>query len=274
MTTPPITPATTPVQRDLGPVNWLGLRTLYRKEVGRFMRVWLQTLLAPIVSNVLYMTVFVVVFAERRAGTAGGAEAFAAFLAPGLVMLGILNNASANTSSSIMGSKISGAIVDVLMPPLSYQELAAGYIGGGVTRGIIVAFVTAFALSLFTPLWPVHVWAIVYFGLMAALIMAMVGVLTGIWAEKFDQLAVVNQFVILPLSFLSGTFYSITTLPPTWEAVSRANPLFYLIDGFRYGFTGVAESDLRIGVIYSFVLAAALFVICLRVLRSGWRLKA
>ena len=264
---------TFPGARDLGPVNWMGLRTLYRKEVGRFMRVWLQTLLAPIVSNVLYMTVFVVVFAERRAGGAGGAEAFAAFLAPGLVMLGILNNASANASSSIMGSKISGAIVDVLMPPLSYKELLAGYLGGAVTRGVIVAFVTAAALWMFTPLVPVHVWAIVYFGLMAALILAMVGVLTGVWAEKFDQLAVVNQFVILPLSFLSGTFYSIATLPPAWEAVSRANPLFYLIDGFRYGFTGVAEGDLRVGVAYSLALAVVLFGVCLRVLKSGWRLK-
>ena len=266
--------ASAPTARRFGTVNWMGLWTLYKKECGRFLRVWLQTLLAPIVSNILYMTVFVVVFAERRGGDGASAAEFAAFLAPGLVMLGILNNASANSSSSIMGSKISGAIVDVLMPPLAYGELAAGYIGGAITRGLLVALVTAVALSFFTPLWPVHWWAVFVFGLLAASLMAMVGVLTGVWAEKFDQLAVVNQFAILPLSFLSGTFYSITSLPPAWESVSRLNPLFYLIDGFRYGFTGEAESDLAVGAVYALGLNAVLFLVCLRVLKSGWRLKS
>ena len=189
-------------------------------------------------------------------------------------MLGILNNASANSSSSLMGSKMNGSIVDVLMPPLSYGELAAGYIGGAVTRGLLVAFTTWIALSLFTPMWPEHIWALVFYGVSAASLMAMVGLLTGVWAEKFDQLAVVNQFVILPLSFLSGTFYSIESLPPAWEAVSRANPLFYLIDGFRYGLTGAHESDLAVGIAYSLVLNAILFLLCLRVLKTGWRLKA
>ena len=267
-------PAQTPKARSLDPVNWLGLLTLYKKECGRFLRVWLQTLLAPLVSNLLYMTVFVVVFAERRGTAGGGVDEFATFLAPGLVMLGILNNASANTSSSLMGSKMNGSIVDVLMPPLSYQELAAGYIGGAVTRGLLVAVTTAVALAFFVPLPPRVPWAILYFGLSAATLMAMVGLLTGIWAEKFDQLAVVNQFVILPLSFLSGTFYSIYSLPEAWQAVSLANPLFYLIDGFRYGFLGTHESNLLVGVIYTLALNAVLFVVCLRVLRTGWRLKA
>ena len=265
---------TAPAARRLDPVNWLGLATLYKKECGRFLRVWLQTLLAPLVSNLLYMTVFVVVFAERRGASGGGIEEFAAFLAPGLVMLGILNNASANTSSSLMGSKMNGSIVDVLMPPLSYGELAAGYIGGAVTRGLLVAVTTAIALAFFAPLWPQHIWAIVFFGVGAATLMAMVGLLTGIWAEKFDQLAVVNQFVILPLSFLSGTFYSITSLPPAWQAVSYANPLFYLIDGFRYGFLGTHESNLAVGVAITLVLNLVLFAVCLRVLKTGWRLKA
>ena len=266
--------ADTTTMRDLGPVNWMGVRTLLRKEIGRFMRVWPQTLMAPIISNILYMTVFVVVFAERRGDSGGSAEEFAAFLAPGLVMLGVLNNASANSSSSIMGSKMMGSIVDVLMPPLSYAELAAGYIGGAIVRGVLVAVATAAVLSLFTPLWPVHWWAVIYFGLAAAAIMAMVGVLSGIWAEKFDQLAVVNQFVILPMSFLSGTFYSIYSLPETWRTVSLLNPLFYLIDGFRYGFTGEHESHLGLGIAYSGALLLLLFVACMLVLRSGWKLKA
>ena len=257
--------------REFGAVNWLGLWTLYKKEVMRFVRVGPQTLLAPVVSNILYMTVFVFAFAELRPE---GSDEFVRFLAPGLVMLGILNNASANSSSSIMTGKLMGSIVDVLMPPLSYAELAIGYIGGAITRGIVVALATIVALSFFTPLVPVHLWAILYFGLTAAAAMGMIGVLSGIWAEKFDQLAVVNQFIILPMSFLSGTFYHIYTLPEIWQKISYANPLFYFIDGFRYGFIGTADSNIMTGVIIAAVLNIILFFICLRVLKSGWRLKA
>jgi len=257
--------------REFGAVNWLGLWTLYKKEVMRFMRVGPQTLLAPVVSNVLYMTVFVFAFAENRAG---GSSEFIKFLAPGLVMLGILNNSAANASSSIMTGKLMGSIVDVLMPPLSYAELAIGYIGGAITRGIVVALATVVALSFFTPLIPVHLWAVLYFGLAAAAAMGMIGVLSGIWAEKFDQLAVVNQFIILPMSFLSGTFYHINSLPDFWQKISYANPLFYFIDGFRYGFLGTADSDIKTGVIIAAVLNILLFITCLRVLKSGWRLKA
>ena len=257
--------------REFGAVNWLGLWTLYKKEVMRFVRVGPQTLLAPVVSNVLYMTVFVFAFAELRPE---GSSEFVRFLAPGLVMLGILNNAAANSSSSIMTGKLMGSIVDVLMPPLSYAELAIGYIGGAITRGIVVAFATIAALSFFTPLIPMHLWAVLYFGLTAAAAMAMIGVLSGIWAEKFDQLAVVNQFIILPMSFLSGTFYHINTLPEIWQKISYANPLFYFIDGFRYGFIGTADSNIMTGVIVAGVLNIVLFLTCLKVLKSGWRLKA
>ena len=146
---------TAPNTRQIGRVNWLGLQTLYMKEVKRFMRVFPQTLLAPIISNLLYMTVFVLAFAESRGS---GSPEFIAFLAPGLVMLGILNNASANSSSSLMTGKMMGSIIDVLMPPLNHVELALGYIGGAVTRGVVVAFSTALALSFFAPLVPVHLW--------------------------------------------------------------------------------------------------------------------
>ncbi len=271
-TRPPSSPIPTPNQpREFGPVNWHGLWTLYKKEVQRFMKVGPQTLLAPMVSNVLYMTVFVLAFAQYRGDGAGD---FIRFLAPGLVMLGILNNASANSSSSLMTGKIMGSIIDVLMPPLSHAELAVGYIGGAITRGIIVALSTAVALSFFTPLIPVHYGAVLYFGLSAAAAMGMVGLLSGIWAEKFDQLAFVNQFVILPLSFLSGTFYHITVLPDVLYKLSLLNPLFYFIDGFRYGFLGTSDGDIMTGVIYTFILNIVLFIICLKVLKSGWRLKA
>jgi len=262
--------------REFGRWNKLGLWTLYTKEVKRFMKVWPQTILAPIISNLLYMTVFVLAFAEVRGG---GSGAFIAFLIPGLIMLGVLNNASANTSSSIMTGKLMGSINDILMPPLSHIEMAIAFIGGGVTRGILVAVATAIGLSLFAiyagqSMWPQHWWALIYFSFSAAAMMAMVGVLSGIWAEKFDQLAVVNQFIILPLSFLSGTFYSIYGLPELFQSLMRVNPLFYVIDGFRYGFSGVAQSNLTIGVILIAFINIILLFIVLRVLKSGWKLKA
>ena len=257
--------------RITGGINWLGLWTLYTKEVKRFWRVGPQTLLAPVVSNLLYLTVFVLAFSENRAG---GSAGFVAFLIPGLIMLGILNNSSANSSSSLMTGKMMGSIIDVLMPPLSHIELALGYLSGAATRGVLVAIFTATVLSIFGLTWPLHWWAVFYFGVSAAVMMGMVGMLSGIWAEKFDQLAVVNQFIILPLSFLSGTFYRIDVLPELWQEVIKWNPLFYLIDGFRYGFMGVADSHILTGVILTAILNLVLFITCLRVLKSGWRLKA
>lgn len=268
--------AETPQSRQYGLLNWMGLRTLYVKEVRRFMKVAPQTILAPIISNLLFMTVFVLAFAQTRGlGSGTATDNFVVFLAPGLVMLGILNNASANSSSSIMTGKMMGSINDVLMTPLSYIELALGYISGAATRGILVAFVTAVALSIFfTPLVPVKLWAVLYFGVSAAVMLGMIGVLSGIWAEKFDQLAVVNQFIILPLSYLSGTFYKIEILPPLFQTISYANPLFYLIDGFRYGFLGEADGNVMVGVALTAVINLVLFVIVLLVLRSGWRIKS
>jgi ABC-2 type transport system permease protein len=216
------------------------------------------------------MTVFVLAFSALRPDP----KSFMAFLAPGLVMLGILNNAAANSSSSIMTGKLMGSISDVLMPPLSYFELAIGWIAGAATRGIIVALVTSLALSFFTPMYPSKIWAIVYFGISAAVMMGMIGVLSGIWAEKFDQLAVVNQFIILPLSFLSGTFYSIDVLPETFQELILLNPLFYLIDGFRYGFLGVSDGPIITGIIIIFLINILLFFTVLKVIKSGWRIKS
>ncbi|WP_017931381.1 ABC transporter permease [Robiginitomaculum antarcticum] len=270
-----------PQRREFGAVNWMGLWTLYKKEVRRFMKIIPQTLLAPMISNLLYMIVFVLAFSERRAGA--GAEDFVVFLAPGLIMLGILNNAAANSSSSIMTGKLMGSINDVLMPPLASFEIALGYIGGACTRGVMVALSTGIGLAVMIPLLnlspnlplvPQHFWAILYFGISASLMMAMVGVISGLWAEKFDQLSVVNNFIIMPMSFLSGTFYHIDILPPVFKAISLANPMFYMIDGFRYGFTGQADGNVMIGVALMAVMNLILFLICLRILKSGWRLKA
>ena len=262
-----------PVIRGFGIMNWMGLATLYKKEVKRFLKVGPQTLLAPVISNLLYMTVFVLAFLPFRSGSSDSLE-FVAFLAPGLVMLGILNNAAANSSSSIMTGKMMGSITDVLMPPLSYFELALGWISGAATRGILVAIVTSIALSFFAPMIPVKIWAVLFFGISAAFMMGMVGVLSGVWAEKFDQLAVVNQFIILPLSFLSGTFYHIDVLPATFQKLILFNPLFYLIDGFRYGFLGSSDGPIMTGVIVTTLINIILFLLVLKVLKSGWRIKS
>ena len=261
---------TPPSIREFGLVNWMGLATLYKKEVKRFLRVGPQTLLAPVISNLLYMTVFVLAFSALRPDP----KAFMAFLAPGLVMLGILNNAAANSGSSIMTGKMMGSITDVLMPPLSYYELALGWIAGAATRGILVAIATSFALSFFAPMIPVKIWAVLFFGISAAFMMGMVGVISGVWAEKFDQLAVVNQFIILPLSFLSGTFYPIDVLPATFQKLILFNPLFYLIDGFRYGFLGTSDGPIMTGVIVITLLNLILFIAILIILKSGWRIKS
>ncbi len=259
-----------PADRQFGLVNWMGLATLYKKECKRFLRIFPQTLLAPIISNLLYMTVFVLAFAALR----DNPKEFMAFLAPGLVMLGILNNAAGNSSSSIMTAKMMGSITDVLMPPLSYFELALGWIGGAATRGVLVALATGAALSIFTPMVPMHLWAVLFFGVSASVMMAMIGVLSGIWAEKFDQLAVVNQFIILPLSFLSGTFYKIDVLPESFQTLILFNPLFYLIDGFRYGFLGESDGNVMIGVAFITGLNIVLFIAVMLVLRAGWRIKS
>lgn len=259
-----------PVARKFGFINWMGLWTLYKKECQRFLKIFPQTLLAPIISNLLYMTVFVLAFAALR----DDPDAFIAFLAPGLIMLGILNNASANSSSSVMQGKLMGSMGDLLMTPLAFYELAIGWVGGAATRGILVAISTGAALAFFAPLMPVHLWAVIFFALSAAVMMAMVGVLSGMWAEKFDQLAVVNQFVILPLSFLSGTFYKIDVLPEIFQKLIQFNPLFYLIDGFRYGFLGEADSNIAIGVAFISGLNIVLFITVLLVLRAGWRIKS
>lgn len=265
-----LTPAVRP--RAFGVFNTLGLWTLYKKEVRRFLKVIAQTVLAPVGTTLLFMTVFVVAIGSTRPAI-NGVE-FPEFLAPGLMLMGLLNNAFANSSSSLLVSKVQGNTVDFLMPPLSPAELAIGFIGGAITRGVLVAAVTGIALVPFVDLAPAHWWAVLYFGIGSAAMLGMVGVIGGIWAEKFDHLSVVTNFFIMPLTFLSGTFYSVNILPEPVRTISHFNPFFYMIDGFRYGFTGVADGSLTIGVILVLAINIALAAACYLVLRAGWRLKS
>ncbi|XBQ16174.1 MAG: ABC transporter permease [Oceanicaulis sp.] len=265
------TAPTAPQPRALGAVNWLGLWTLYKKEVRRFLKVSFQTVLAPVATSLLYMMVFSLAIGSRR-GEMMGVD-FASFLAPGLVMLGVLNNAFANSSSSLIVAKVQGNHVDFLMPPLSPGELAAAFIGGAVTRGAIVALATGLAVAPFVDMSISNLWAVLYFGLSAAAMFSMIGVIAGLWAEKFDHLAVITNFVIMPLAFLSGTFYSVEILPEPFYTISHLNPVFFLIDGFRYGFIGAHDSVLWIGAVTAAVINIALLIASWMLLRSGWRLK-
>lgn len=263
-------------ERRFGAVNWLGLWTLYAKEVRRFLKVAFQTVIAPVISTLLFLVVFMQAFAALRPDIGG--VPFIEFLAPGLIMMAVLTNAFTNSSSSLIISKVQGSIVDVLMPPLSPGELAIAFVAGAATRGLLVGFVTGVTSAAFMAAngAPMHfsaVWAIAYFSLAAALIFAMLGVIGGIWAEKFDQLAAVSNFVITPLTFLSGTFYSVERLPEPFRSFSQFNPVYYLIDGFRSGFTGNAESNLAVGVGVSTALMMVFGATCYWLLRSGYKIK-
>lgn len=260
--------------RSIGWVNWVGLQTLYLKETKRFMKVWTQTLVAPAVTTILFMIIFSLALGGR--GRMVADMPYAQFLAPGLIVMAVLQNAFANTSSSILISKVQGNIVDTLMPPLSALELTIGFVLGGITRGVVVGLSVglAFVLMPDVSLTISNLWAVLYFALAASAMLSLVGVLTGVWAEKFDHSAAITNFVIAPLSLLSGTFYSIERLSEGWQTFSSINPFFYLIDGFRYGFIDHADSNLLVGVIYTLSINVLLTVAVYLVFKKGYRLKA
>jgi len=254
-------------------VNWGGLKTLYIKEVRRFFKVQMQTVWAPAITTLLYLAIFTI--ALGRGGRMVMGVSFADFLAPGLIVMAMIQNAFANSSFSLLVGKIQGNIVDYLMPPLSTGELIAGLVGASVTR----AFLVGGAVWLAMLLWPGvsvavrHPELVLWFGLMGALLLSFLGLLTSVWAEKFDHAAAVSNFVVTPLSLLSGTFYSVHQLAPKFQAVSHANPFFYVISGFRAGFLGVSDSPLLVGGVALLVLNIALWALCYALLKSGWKIK-
>lgn len=254
-------------------VNWGGLQALYVKEVRRFFKVQLQTIWAPAVTTLLYLVIFTV--ALGGSGRTVMDVPFASFIAPGLIVMGMLQNAFANSSFSLLVGKIQGTIVDYLMPPLSTGELLAALVGASVTRAVLVGGAVWLAMALWgVDVWPRHPLAILWFGIFGSAMLALVGVLTSMWAEKFDHAAAITNFVIAPLSLLSGTFYSVDALSPAFRAISHANPFFYIISGFRFGFLERADSNVLVGGAVLLIVNVALAIVCYALLRRGWRIKS
>lgn len=268
----PVSPA--PVRPIIiGRINFIGLRAFYYREVMRFVKIITQTVFAPILTAALFMAVFAVAIGERL-GTEGGLD-YIIFLAPGLIMMQVLQNAFANTSTSFVVSKVQGNIVDMLMPPIGPVELLIAMTAAGVTRGILVGIVTAVALWFFGASgWPVHPLTALIFLLLGSTLLSLIGVMAGIWANKFDNLATITNFIIQPMVFLSGTFYSIDRLPPPFATIASYNPVFHMIDGYRYGVTGVASFPPLYGMLVLTGLVIAVGILCWRMLDTGYKLKS
>ena len=253
-------------------MNWIGMATLYKRETWRFLKVWNQTLIAPMVTT----TIFLGIFALALGGNARMVHGyhFVDFIAPGLIMMAMVQNAFANSSSSFMIAKLQGVIIDWLMPPFSAAELTLGMMFGGITRGLMVGCTVAFAMSLFVPLHLHSIALLLAFSVLSTMMLALLGIITGIFGNTPDQVAMVTNFIITPLSFLSGTFYSVQDLPPFFYHISHANPFFYMIDGFRYAMIGASDANPMLGIAVLTVSNIVLFIVAHTMFARGWRLKS
>lgn len=253
-------------------MNWIGAATLYKRETWRFLKVWNQTLVAPMITT----TIFLAIFALALGGSARMVHGmhFVDFIVPGLIMMAMVQNSFANTSSSFMIAKLQGVIIDWLTPPLSALELTLGFMFGGITRGLLVGLSVAFAMSLFVPLQLHSIGYLLVFAVLSTMMLSLLGVITGIFGNTPDQVAAVTNFIITPLSFLSGTFYSVQDLPQFFLHISHANPFFYMIDGFRYSMLGVADTNPMLGVGVLLLANLVLLTLAHRMFATGWRLKS
>ncbi len=256
--------------RRFGRTNWRGCAALGKRESQRFLAIWQQTIAAPLVTAGLFIGVFSLAMAGRPPVMG---VPFLHFLVPGILMMSVIQNAFGNTSSSIVGAKVMGNIVDTLMPPLSPGELVAGYLAGGIARGIVVALVIVLGAGLALGVWPAHPLWLLVFVVIGGVLLGALGIVAGVLANKFDQIAAMTNFVVTPLSFLSGTFYSVEAMPPVMAMLSHLNPFFYLIDGARYGYLGTSDSSVWLGLGVTLFAAAALVLLSWDWFRRGYRLK-
>ena len=253
--------------------NWIGIATLYKRETWRFLKVWNQTLVAPMMTTLIFLAVLTLAIGSNTTRTVHGLP-FVTFIAPGLIMMAMVQNSFANTSSSFMIAKLQGVIIDWLTPPFSAGELVAGFTAGGVTRGLLVGCTVSLAMSIFTHIG-VHSWfAVIGFAVLSCMMLALLGVIAGVFGNTPDQVSAITNFVVTPLSFLSGTFYSIHDLPPFFRDVSHANPFFYMIDGFRFALTGYSDADPVRGILVLASTNLVLLAIAHRMFATGWRLKS
>jgi ABC-2 type transport system permease protein len=253
-------------------INWIGTATLYKRETWRFLKVWNQTLVAPMITT----CIFLAIFALALGGNARMIHDmhYVDFIAPGLIIMAMVQNAFANTSSSFMIAKLQGVIIDWLTPPFSAAELTFGFMLGGITRGLLVGCTVAFAMALFVHIEVHSILFLLFFAIASTMMLALLGIITGIFGNTPDQVSAITNFVVTPLSFLSGTFYSVRDLPQFFQAISHANPFFYMIDGFRFSMTGVSDSNPMLGVAVLTASNLVLFATAHRMFARGWRLKS
>ena len=256
----------------LDSLNWIGFKSLWAKECNRFIAVWQQTLLSPIVSSLLFLSVLSLALGNDKVDVLG--HSFISFLAPGLIAMSILTQSFSHSVSSLMISKIQGNIVDMLYAPLSALEVSMAIILAALTRSFLIAIISICVFSLLVEMPINNILFIFIFGFLSAFILGSLGFITGLWAEKFDHTATVTNFVITPLSFLSGVFYSIEKLPPFFQTISHINPFFYMIDGFRYGFLGKSDGSINVGLIYLIILSIAMWYLAFFLYKKGYKIKS
>ena len=251
-------------------VNWVGVFTLFSKETRRFFKVYQQTILAPAFTSLIFFWVISIAIGAR----VNYQFDYINFLAPGLVIMTMMQNSFANTSSSILGSKMQGNIVDLLMPPLNSHEIIFAYVAAATTRSFLVGIITFLVIYPFTTLVLKYIFILVIYSFLGAIFLALLGLLAGIWSEKFDNMSAITNFVITPLTFLSGTFYSIDRLKEPFYTISQYNPFYYIIDGFRGSFILVESEAILNGIVYLIGLNTIMYLVCFYILKSGWKLKS
>ena len=258
--------------RRFGLINWVGAWTLYKKEVLRFLIVWIQTIFSPLISSLLFLLVLSLAIGADRGDVLG--VPFINFLAPGLISMQVIQQSFSHSSSSFMIGKIQGNIVDLLYAPLSATEVTLSVALAAVTRSVVIATVSIIVFKLIIDIEITNYLLLIIFTLLSSFILGNIGIIAGLWAEKFDHMATVTNFVIIPLSFLSGTFYSIDRLPEILQMISKANPFFYMIDGFRYSFIGKADGSIFIGLIYLLVLSFVSWFVTYLLYKKGYKIKS
>ena len=257
--------------RRFGLINWIGFKSLWLKECNRFMAVWQQTLLSPLVSSLLFLSVLSLALGNNRGDVLG--YPFISFLAPGLIAMSILTQAFSHSVSSLMIGKIQGNIVDMLYAPLSAFEVSMAIILAAMTRSFLIAIISIIVFSLIVEIPINNILYIFIFSFLSSFILGSLGFIAGLWAEKFDHTATITNFIITPLSFLSGAFYSIEKLPEFFQKISYINPFFYMIDGFRYGFLGASDGSVSIGIIYLTLLSLIMWFISFYLYKKGYKIK-